>query len=285
MLKNRTYAGKRVRLYEENDRLGNLAEISKIFAGITNKINDLCELVENDPAYEEYTDDIMDYANHVLEMSGYVKKDLEVLTKKHYRYASMGESMVPRRILEGKNDSGLRNGVIYSFLTKRVGPIITNTLAEKGFKAEVHKPSPSEKIQRALIDVKSKGGINGMKQFAINYYDGTEVIAISNDKFMNGVKDSKGFLFVSPADNCVYGLPSTVLQSNWKNLLLDPRSERLGGSNIATVIDAIGMRNEISLCDPDILRELAASNGFVYAMSQANADKFKQELEEYKAIK
>lgn len=285
MLKNRTYAGRRIRLYEENDRLGNLAEIGKIFAGISNKINDLCELVENDPAYEEYTGDIMDYANHVLEMSGYVKKDLEVLTKKHYRYASMGESLVPRRILEGKNDNGLRNGVIYSFLTKRVGPIIANTLAEKGFKAEVHKPSPSEKIQRALIDVKSKGGINGMKQFAINYYDGTEVIAISNDKFMNGVKDSKGFLFVSPADNCIYGLPSTVLQSNWKNLLLDPRSERLGGSNIATVIDAIGMRNEISLCDPDVLRELAASNGFVYAMSQVNADKFKQELEEYKAIK
>lgn len=285
MLKSRTYAGKRVRLYEENDRLGNLAEIGKIFAGISSKISDLCELVENDPAYEEYTGDIMDYANHVLEMSGYVKKDLEVLTKKHYRYASMGESMTPGRILEGKNDSGLRNGVIYSFLTKRVGPIIANTLAEKGFKAEVHKPGPNEKIQRALIDVTSKGGINGMKQFAVNYYDGAEVIAISNDKFMNGVKASKGFLFVSPADNCVYGLPSTVLQSNWKNLLLDPRSERLGGSNIATVIDAIGMRNEISLCDPDKLRELAANTGFVYAMSQANADKFNKELEEYKALK
>ena len=136
-----------------------------------------------------------------------------------------------------------------------------------------------------MIDVKAKGGINGMKQFAINYYDGTGVIAISNDKFMNGVKDSKGFLFVSPIDNCIYGLPSTVLQANWRKLMIDARDERLEGSNIAVVMDALGMRNEISLCDPELLRKLAAETGFVYAMNQANAAKFRQELDEYKAIK
>lgn len=285
MLKNRSSVNKRFRLNEESDRLGNLATVNQACTKIMNGVTELCNFVEDDPAYEEYMEDITMFANYIMGMTGDVKKDLEDLTKKYYRYPNMRESMDLRYINEGKGDNGLRNGVIYAFLTKRVGPIIADTLTEKGFKAEVHKPSPGEKIQRAMIDVKAKGGINGMKQFAINYYDGTGVIAISNDKFMNGVKDSKGFLFVSPIDNCIYGLPSTILQANWRKLMIDARDERLAGSNIAVVMDALGMRNEISLCDPELLRKLAAETGFVFAMNQANAAKFKQELDEYKAIK
>lgn len=190
----------------------------------------------------------------------------------------------PRRILEGKNDSGLRNDVLYSFLTKRVTPIVVSALAAKGIKAEPHKFTEKETIHRALIDIKSKGGINGMKQFALNYYDGGDVIAISNDKFMNGVKASKGFLFVSPVDNCIYGIPSTVMQSSWRGIMIDRRDPRIEHSNVAIVMDALGMRNQISLCDPDLVRQLAVENGFVITMGQSDADKFKKELDEYKAL-
>lgn len=196
----------------------------------------------------------------------------------------LGESMASRRILEGKSDGGLRNDVLYSFLTKRATPIIVSALAAKGIKAEPHKFTERETIHRALIDIKSKGGINGMTQFALNYYDGGDIIAISTDKFMNGVKASKGFMFVSPTDNCIYGIPSKVMQNSWRGIMIDRRDPRIANSNAQIVIDASGMRNQISLCDPDLVRQLAVENGFVITMGQSDADKFKKELDEYKAL-
>lgn len=221
--------------------------------------------------------------NSLDELKGTIQELRKSLIENPDGY-EMKESLDLRYINEGKSDSGLRNDVLYSFLTKRVTPIIVSALAAKGIKAEPHKFTEKETIHRALIDIKSKGGINGMKQFAINYYDGGDVIAISNDKFMNGVKASKGFLFVSPVDNCIYGIPSTVMQSSWRGIMIDRRDPRIEHSNVAIVMDALGMRNQISLCDPDLVRQLAVENGFVITMGQSDADKFKKELDEYKAL-
>lgn len=275
MLKNRSSVNKRFRLNEESDRLGNLATVNQACTKIMNGVTELCNFVEDDPAYKEYMEDITMFANYVMGMTGDVKKDLEDLTKKYYRYPNMRESMDLRYINEGKGDNGLRNSVLYGFLKNKVAPIIANTLVEKGFKAEPHVAKPTEKIQEAKVDVK-KGGINGLTELLINYYNGEPHIAISNHKFVNA-KDKKALAFISPLDNCLYVIPSLVLQANWRQLMYTDTSA-------ITVLDAIGMRSEISICDVEKLRNLAAKNGYIYTLNQTDAAAYKVELEKYQTV-
>jgi hypothetical protein len=175
---------------------------------------------------------------------------------------------------EAKKDGGPRNSVLYGFLLNKVAPIVAKTIVENGFTAEVHD-NTKDKVKDIKVDVK-KGGIGGITRIFVNYYNGETYIAISNHKFLNG-NEKTALAFVSPLDNCVYIVPSPVLQSNWRNIMHSDRS-------IVSVSDALGMRNEISICDVAKVCELAEDEGYVYNMSADSAAKFHTELTKYEEV-
>lgn len=175
-------------------------------------------------------------------------------------------------------NSTLRNPLLYSFLKRDVAAAVVKTLTANGIKAELD--TKEKKVMDITIKVK-KGDLDYITFLSVNSYMGKDgeigVVPISNHKFVNA-KANGGFVFVSPDDNCVYIIPSVVLQANWRNIMLDERSVR-------TVIDAIGMRNEISPCDVEKLRDLASTEGDIYVMPQEVAEKYKAALDKYKETK
>lgn len=175
---------------------------------------------------------------------------------------------------EAKKDGGPRNSVLYGFLLNKVAPIVAKTIVENGFTAEVHD-NTKDKVKDIKVDVK-KGGIGGITRIFVNYYNGESYIAISNHKFLNG-NEKTALAFISPLDNCVYIVPSPVLQSNRRNIMHSDRS-------IVSVSDALGMRNEISICDVAKVCELAEDEGYVYNMSADSAAKFHTELTKYEEV-
>ena len=179
----------------------------------------------------------------------------------------------------GTGGSTLRNPLLYMFLKRDAATAIVKTLTENGIKAELD--TKERKVMDIVIKVK-KGDLGDITALSVNSYMGKEnsefgVVPISNHKFMNA-KPNGGFVFISPDDNCVYIIPSMTLQANWRNIMLDNHA-------IRTVIDAIGMSNEISMCDVEKLRELASTEGDIYVMPQDIAAKYKAALDKYKETK
>lgn len=284
--KNLRYSRRPVALREEEDRYGNIAEISRLYAKIVTAADEMESMAENSGNYAAVSGIVKEHADNIRKEAEKLRKFLFLVTKGRFRMSfdeSAKSGYYRSRLNEARNDNGgLRNSELYGFLKNKVSKTIIDTLKANGLDAELVNKD-DEKIKDIEIKIK-KDKLEGMNVLYVNSYNGCNeegigIVPIANAKFTNARRPTQGFVFVSPDDNCVYIIPSLVLQRNWTKLLADKRNDA-----VRIVLDALGVSNQISMCDVDRLRELAASDGKILVMPKAVADEYHKQLDIYLEI-